>query len=143
MWLYTSLKDGRSLSILAARFIAMLYKLPSRNQRRLDANFNLRLVVTTNMVLLGACDDDDDEALYTPQPMSVSDIARIIKQCRPSTKDLPTDPQTSLCVHPDDAQVESYGQLVCTLCGLCTGCVYERPCYLLPDSGLSIQHKHY
>ena len=95
------------------------------------------------MVILGACKDDDDEALYTPQPMSVNDIAGILKQCRPSTKDLPTDPQASPCVHPHDAQVESYGQLVCTLCGMCTGCVYLRPCYLLPDCGLSIQRKHY
>ena len=29
------------------------------------------------------------------------------------------------------------------MCGLCTGCVYERPCYRLPDCELSIQRKHY
>ena len=54
----------------------MLYKLLCRAQRRLDASLNLRLVVTTIVIVLGAC--DDDEALYTPQPMSVADIAVIL-----------------------------------------------------------------
>ena len=112
------------------RFIAMIYKLPCKTQRWLDTGLKLRLVFAARVVILGACDDNYDEAFHTPRPMSVGDIAGILKQCRPSIEDLLTDrdkPQMSPCMHPDDAQVQSYGQLVCTLCGLCTGCVYERP----------------
>jgi hypothetical protein len=122
----------------------MRYKLPCRTQRRLDAGLNLRLVVTTNVVILGA--GDDDEALYTPQRMSVADISVILDRCRPSNnKDLPTDqsPPPPPCDHPESAQIEDCGQVVCTLCGLCTGCVYERPVFILPNSGITIQRKHY
>ena len=68
----------------------MRYKLPCRTQRRLDAGLNLRLVVTANVVILGA--GDDDEALYTPQRMSVADISVVLERCRPiNNKNLPTD----------------------------------------------------
>jgi len=120
----------------------MLYKLPCRSQRRLDAGLNLRLLVTTNVVILGAC--DDDEALYTPQPMSVTDIAVIFDRCCPSNnKNLPTDQSPPPCNHPESAQIEDCGQVLCTLCGLCTGYVYERPVFILPNSGITIQRKHY
>jgi hypothetical protein len=74
----------------------MLYKLPCRSQRRLDAGLNLRLVVTMNVVVLGAC--DDEEALYTPQAMSVADIAVILDRYRPNNnEDLPIDHASTPC----------------------------------------------
>ena len=121
----------------------MIYKLPCRTQRRLNAGLNMRLVVKTNVVILGAC--DEEEAIYTPQRLSIVDISAILDCCRPHEEALSTDSddQPPSCNHPADAQIEEYGQVVCTACGLCTGCVYERPAFVLPNSGTSVQRKHY
>jgi hypothetical protein len=120
----------------------MLYKLPCRTQRCLDAGLSLKLVVTTDVVILGA--SDDEEALYTPQAMSVADITIILDRCRPKhVEDLPNDHASAPCTHPVGAQIEDCGQVVCTRCGLCKGCVYERPLFVLPNSGITIQRKHF
>ncbi len=74
---------------MVARFIAMLYKLPCRTQRRLDAGLNLRLVVTAEVVILGAC--DEEEALYKPQSLNIDVIAAILNRCRPPKEAQPTD----------------------------------------------------
>ena len=98
----------------------------------------------TEVVILGAC--DEEEALYKPQSMNIDVIAAILNRCRPPKEALPTDrddPSPSPCNHPADAQIEDCGQVVCTLCGLCTGCVYERPVFALPNSGITIQRKHF
>ena len=137
--------QGREISIdLVARFIAMLHKRPCRTQRRLDAGLNVRLVVAAGVVILGAC--DDEEALYKPEPLSVANIGTIISRCRPSIHALPTDcddESSSTCNHPVDSQIEDCGQVVCTLCGLCTGCVYERPIFALPNNGITIERTYF
>lgn len=118
----------------------MIFKLPCRTQRRLNAGLDMRLTVTAEIVILGAC--DEDESLYTPRQMCVDDIYTMLSRCRPMKNALPTDPY-SACVHPVDASIEDRGQLVCTICGLCTGCVYERPIFALPNSGMTVQRKHF
>lgn len=106
----------------------------------------MRLTVVTKTVVLGAC--DEDESIYTPRQLSISDISAILDRCRPSEETLPTDSDDgdeslSMCSHPADAQIEDCGQSVCTLCGLCTGCIYERPIFVLPNSGMTVQRKHF
>ncbi len=105
---------------------------------------DMRLVAVAGVVAMGAC--DEEECLYTPQSFSTADLFTILGRCRPSEKTLPTDAAdcASLpCSHPDDEQIEDYGQVVCTACGLCMGCVYERPLFVLPNSGMTVQRKHF
>jgi hypothetical protein len=137
---------GRSLFTLAARFITMIYKLPCWTQRRLNAGLDLRLGVTAGSVILGAC-DEEEATLYTHRPFTSVDISAILDRCRRIDEEtLPTDSDEYSplpCSHPADEQIDDDGHVVSTACDLCTGCDYERPLYVLPNNGTTLQRKHF
>lgn len=106
----------------------MMYKLPCRTQRYLSAGKgDLCKIVSIT-----------DADIYYPQALNV---AVYLSRLRPP---VPVSvPNDATCNHPSESITEQEGQYVCTICGLCTGSVYERPVYNLDGSGLTVVRKHF
>ena len=65
----------------------------------------------------------------------------------PSVRGDPTERRRRLrtlpCSHRADEQIEDYGQVVRTTCGLCMGCVYESPLFVVPNNGMIVHRKYF